>query len=41
VRERFNRIYAKEDPFPRERLQGQGFYRKEEVDLERVSGGVG
>jgi uncharacterized Fe-S center protein len=37
VRERFSRIYAKEDPFPRERLQGQGFQRAEEVDLEQVA----
>jgi uncharacterized Fe-S center protein len=37
MRERLGRIYAREDPFPRRRHQGQGFAREEEVDLERVA----
>ena len=38
VRTKFGRLYEKEDPFPRERYQGQGFDRQEEVDLGRVAG---
>jgi hypothetical protein len=38
LREKFGPIYAKDNPFPRERHGGQGYLRKEEVDLERVSG---
>jgi hypothetical protein len=38
LRERFARIYGKDDPFPRERYGGQGYLREEEVDLERVTG---
>ncbi|MBM3187490.1 MAG: DUF362 domain-containing protein [Chloroflexi bacterium] len=35
--EKYARLYAKEDPFPRERYAGQGFDRKPEVDLDRVT----
>jgi len=38
MRTKFGRLYRKEDPFPRERYQGQGFDRQEEVDLARVAG---
>jgi hypothetical protein len=37
LREKFGPIYAKDDPFPRERHGGQGYDRKPLVDLERVS----
>ena len=37
LRAKFGPIYAKDDPFPRERYGGQGYNRKAEVDLERVS----
>jgi uncharacterized Fe-S center protein len=37
VRKRFSRIYTKEDPFPRERFEGQGFDRRDKVDLAQVS----
>ena len=35
--DKFGPIYAKDDPFPCERYEGQGFLRSEEVDMERVS----
>ena len=38
IRAKFSPLYEKEDPFPRERYQGQGFLREGEVDLERVAG---
>ena len=38
MRTKFGRLYRKEDPFPRERYQGQGFDRQEEADLGRVAG---
>jgi len=37
LREKFGPIYAKDNPFPRERYGGQGYKRKAEVDLERVA----
>jgi hypothetical protein len=37
LREKFGPLYAKDNPFPRERHEGQGYKRKTEVDLERVS----
>ena len=39
MRSKFGRVYMKEDPFPRERYQGQGFHREEEVELQKVTGG--
>ena len=33
---RLRNIYAKEDPFPRDRYEGQGFKRLERVDLSKV-----
>jgi len=38
MRDKFGPIYAKEDPFPRERYEGQGFHRAAQVDLEGVAG---
>ena len=40
MRTKFGPIYAKEDPFPRDRHQGQGYDREQDVDLKRVAGGV-
>ena len=37
MREKFGRLYRKEDPFPRERHGGAGFDRLEEVDLDSVA----
>jgi hypothetical protein len=37
LREKFGPLYAKDDPFPRERHEGQGYKRKAAVDLERVT----
>ena len=37
LREKFGRIYAKDNPFPRERHGGQGYKRKALVDLEKVT----
>lgn len=37
-REKFGPIYAKDDPFPRERHGGHGYLRADEVDLNKVSG---
>lgn len=36
--EKFASLYAKENPFPRGRLGGKGFDRKDKVDLEKVAG---
>jgi hypothetical protein len=36
-REKFGPLFAKDNPFPYERHQGQGFLRAEEVDLDKVS----
>ncbi len=36
--ERFARMYAKENPFPKEHHDGRGFDRKPKVDLEKVAG---
>ena len=38
LRTKFGPLYAKEDPFPRDRFDGRGYNRVEEVDLDRVSG---
>jgi uncharacterized Fe-S center protein len=38
VGERFARMYAKENPFPKDRHDGRGFDRKAKVDLEKVAG---
>ena len=35
---RFGPIFAREDPFPKDRFEGRGYDRAEEVDLERVAG---
>ncbi|MBN1402036.1 MAG: DUF362 domain-containing protein, partial [Anaerolineae bacterium] len=35
--EKYAHIYAKDDPFPRERHAGHGFLRETVIDLERVS----
>lgn len=37
LRAKFLPLYRKEDPFPHERYEGQGFLRAEEVDLDRVA----
>lgn len=37
LREKFGPLYAKEDPFPRERHDGRAFLRAEEVDLDAVA----
>jgi hypothetical protein len=41
LRARFGPIYAREDPFPRERYAGRGYHRQETVDLDRVAGSGG
>jgi hypothetical protein len=33
---RFRNLYAKEDPFPRDRYDGHGFKRADEVDYQKV-----
>jgi hypothetical protein len=38
MREKFGRLYAKEDPFPRDRHGGKGYLREDEVDLDAVAG---
>ena len=38
LREKYGPIYAKDDPFPRERCNGEGFRRVAEVDLDKVLG---
>ena len=38
LRKRFGPLYAKENPFPADRHEGQGFLREGEVDLDRVAG---
>ena len=37
LREKFGPIYAKDDPFPRDRYGGHGYLREERVDLSLVS----
>ena len=39
LRKKFGPIYAIDDPFPRERHEGRGYDRREQVDLSRVAGG--
>jgi hypothetical protein len=39
LREKFGPIYARDNPFPRERHEGRGYDRKEQVDLDKVTGG--
>jgi len=34
---RFKNLYAKEDPFPRDRHNGHGFKREEDVDYARIA----
>jgi len=36
IGERFGSLYEKEDPFPRDRYDGQGFKRADDVDYEKV-----
>ena len=38
LRAKFGPIYAIDDPFPRDRHEGRGYDRKEQVDLDRVAG---
>ncbi len=37
LRPRFKNLYAKEDPFPRDRHNGQGFKRADEVDYKKIA----
>ena len=36
-REKFGPLFAKDDPFPRERHAGRGYDREDQVDLDRVA----
>ncbi len=33
---RFKKLFSKEDPFPRDRFNGQGFKREEKIDFEKI-----
>jgi hypothetical protein len=39
LRQKFGPIYARDDPFPRDRHQGHGYLRETHVDLSKVAGG--
>ena len=41
MRAKFGPIYARDDPFPRERYAGHGYRREDQVDLDRVTGANG
>ncbi len=38
MRDKFGRLYAKEDPFPRDRHGGRGYLREDGVDMDAVTG---